>query len=112
MSYWDKIRRKEANRKVTQEVINSPEFKEYMRQHEEQAVINALARFAFMMCEFLETRHGYKKQGMLKALKFVRGCLEYTTDNETFFKDGYEYFKSEYDLDVLAELGLGLEDKE
>lgn len=45
MSYWDKVRKKEARRKVTQEVLNAPEFKEYMRQHEEQAVLNALGRF-------------------------------------------------------------------
>lgn len=110
MGYLDKMRQREAKRKMAQDVMNSPEFKEYMRQHDEQAVINALARFAFMMCEFLETRHGYKKQGMLKALKFVRGCLEYTEDNENFFVDNDKYYKEEYDLDVLAELGMGVEE--
>lgn len=111
MSYWDKVRKKEARRKVTQEVLNAPEFKEYMRQHEEQAVLNALGRFVFMMCGFLETRHGYKAAGLKKFLDFVVVSLKETEDNIEFFKDYDVYYKEEYGLDVLAELGLGLEEK-
>ena len=106
MSYWDKVRRKEANRKTTLEVINSPEFKEYMRQHEEQAILNAMARVAFITCEFLETRHNYKAAGLKKFLTFMLGCFKYTEDNDTFFIDNEKYFKEEYGLDVLKELGL------
>ena len=111
MSYWDKVRKKEARKKLTQEVLNAPEFKEYMRQHEEQAVLNALGRFTFMMCGFLETRHGYKKKGLEKFLKSVIAGLEETEDNVDFFKDYDAYYKDEFGLDVLAELGLGLEEK-
>lgn len=112
MSYWDKVRKKEARRKITNEVLNAPEFKEYMRQHEEQAVLNALGRFAFMMCGFLETRHGYKGKGLKKFLSFVVLNLHCTEDNVDFFKDYDAYYKDEFGLDVLAELGLGLEEKE
>ena len=111
MSYWDKVRKKEARKKLTQEVLNAPEFKEYMRQHEEQAVLNALGRFTFMMCGFLETRHGYKKKGLEKFLKSVIAGLKETEDNVDFFKDYDAYYKDEFGLDVLAELGLGLEEK-
>ena len=109
MSYWDKVRRKEANKKVTQEVLNSPEFKAYMKQREEQAVLNAIGRVAYITCEFLETRHNYKAAGMKKFLAFMLNCLEYTGDNETFFIDNENYFKEEYGLDVLKELGLKLD---
>lgn len=109
MGYFDKARKREANRKMTQEVLNSPEFKEYMRKHEEQAVLNAFGRFCFIMCGFLETRHGYKKEGLLKFLNFVRVSLSCTEDDENFFKEYCNYYKDEYNLDVLDELGLGLE---
>lgn len=111
MSYWDKVRKKEARRKITNEVLNAPEFKEYMVKHEEQAVLNALGRFTFMMCGFLETRHGYKSKGLKKFLNFVMVNLKCTEDNVDFFKDYDAYYKDEYGLDVLAELGLALEEK-
>lgn len=112
MSYWDKVRKKEARRKITNEVLNAPEFKEYMQKHEEQAVLNALGRFLFMMCGFLETRHGYKSKGLKKFLSYVVLNLKCTEDNVEFFKDYDSYYKDEYGLDVLAELGLALEEKE
>ena len=110
MSYWDKVRKHEARRKITNEVLNAPEFKEYMRKHEEQAVLNALGRFTFMMCGFLETRHGYKAAGLKKFLEFVMVSLKETDGNEDFFVGYDKYYKEEYGLDVLAELGLGLEE--
>lgn len=110
MGYLDKMRQREAKRKLAEEVMNTPEFKEAMRQQEERAVLNALARFTYMMCGFLETRHGYKKDGLKKFLAFVMVNLQCTDDNAMFFKEYDEYFKDEYGLDVLAELGLGLEE--
>lgn len=63
------------------------------------------------MCGFLETRHGYKAAGLKKFLDFVVVSLKETEDNIEFFKDYDVYYKEEYGLDVLAELGLGLEEK-
>ena len=111
MSYWDKVRKKEARRKITNEVLNAPEFKEYMQKHEEQAILNALGRFTFLMCGFLETRHGYKAKGLKKFLKSVLAGLKETDGNENFFVDYDAYYKEELGLDVLAELGLALEEK-
>lgn len=111
MGYWDKVRKKEVQRKITQEVLNAPEFKAYMVKHEEQAVLNALGRFVFMMCGFLETRHGYKAAGLKKFLDFVVVSLKETDGNSDFFTGYDTYYKEEYGLDVLAELGLGLEEK-
>lgn len=111
MGYLDKMRQREAKRKLAEEVMNTPEFKEFMRQQEEQAVLNALARFAFMMCGFLETRHGYKKEGLKKFLDFVKVSLKETDGNEDFFIGYDSYYKSELGLDVLAELGMALEER-
>ena len=111
MSYWDKVRKKEVRRKITNEILNAPEFKEYMVKHEEQAILNALGRFTFMMCGFLETRHGYKSKGLKKFLESVKAGLKETDNNVDFFVGYDTYYKEEYGLDVLAELGLALEEK-
>lgn len=109
MGWVEKALKKQQTQKKVDEVMNSPEFQEYMREHDQQAVLNAFGRFTFMMCGFLETRHGYKKKGLLKFLNYVRVSLSCTEDDENFFREYYEYFKEEYGLDVLEELGLGLE---
>lgn len=107
-NWVDKELQKHKIRKMVEEAMNTPEFKEMQRQNEEKAVLNALGRFTFMMCEYLETRHGYKAAGLKKFLKFVLGCLDYTGDNELYFKDCHDYFLEEYGVDVLGELGLGI----
>mgnify|MGYP003319152779 CR=1 FL=1 len=65
-----------------------------------------------MTCGFLETRHGYKKKGLEKFLKFVLVGLEETEDNSDFFVEYENYYIEEFGLDVLASLGLGLEKRE
>ncbi len=106
-----KQRKRYEAEKMAKKVMDAPAFKEAMRQQEERAVLNALARFTFIMCGFLETRHGYKKEGLKKFLQFVGTSLDETENNDDFFIGYDQYYKSEYGLDVLGELGLGLEEK-
>jgi hypothetical protein len=110
MSYFDKVRKREAKRKLAEEVMNTPEFKEAMRQQNEQAILNALGRFTFMMCGYLETKHRYGKLGLLRFMHFVKMGLKEMDDNENFFVGYNEHYIEEYGLDVLAELWLGLEE--
>ena len=112
MSKLDKLRKRYEAEKMAKKVMDNPAFKEAMRQQEERATLNALARFTFMMCGFLETRHGYKKKGLEKFLKSVLAGLKETEDNSDFFIEYENYYNDEYGLDVLAALGLGLEEKE
>lgn len=112
MSYWDKVRKKEENRKKAEEIIKSPRFQEYMRQREQEAVLNALARFSFIACDFLETQHYYKGKGLKKFLAFVLKRMKYTEENELYFKEYHEYALEEYGLDILGELGLAIEKEE
>ena len=111
MSRLDKMRKRYEAEKMAKQVMETPVFQDAIRQHEEKAVIHALARFAFMMCGFLETRHGYKKEGLKKFLQFVNVNLQCTEDDVNFFLEYENYFKEEYGLDVLGALGLGLEEK-
>lgn len=111
MGYLDKFKKRQESEKLAKKVLNTQEFKREFRRMERTATVNALARFAFMMCGFLETRHGYKKAGLKKFLKFVMVNLQCTEDDSNFFLEYDKYYKDEYGLDVLGELGLGLEEE-
>ena len=112
MSKWDKAMQKHKIEKMVEEVMKSPEFKEKQRQNDEQNVANAMGYFILIACEYLETRHGYKKAGLKRFLSCFDKILSCTEDNERFFEDSHEYFKTEYDLDVLKELGLQVKEVE
>lgn len=111
MGSINKMRKRYEAEKMAKQVMDAPQFKEAMKQQEAQATTNAIARLAFIACEFLENNHGYKKVGLKKFLKYLLDCLEYTGTDEEFFITHDKYYKEMLDLDVLAELGLGLEAK-
>lgn len=111
MSWVDKAIQKNKMRKQVEEVLNSPEYKNMQLEMEQQATLNALGRFTFFACGYLETRHGYKKEGLKRFLAYILTCLETTQTDELFFLEHEKYFKEQYGLDVLSELGLGLEKK-
>lgn len=112
MGYLDKMRKREENRKRAEAIIKTPAFQEYMREREEEAVLNALARFSFIACDFLETQHYYKRNGLKKFLAFVKKRMAYTEENELYFKEYHEYVLAEYEVDILGELGLAIEREE
>ena len=109
-SLYKQRKRYEAE-KMARKVMDAPQFREAMKQQEIQATTNAIARLAFISCEFLENNHGYKKVGLKKFLKYLSDCLEYTGDDPEFFITHDKYYKEMLELDVLGELGLGLEEK-
>lgn len=109
MSWVDKALAKNKMRKQVEQVLNSPEYKNMQLEMERQATLNALGRFAFLSCGYLETRHGYKKEGLKRFLAYILVCLETTETDENFFLEHEKYFKEQYGLDVLEQLGLGLE---
>ena len=111
MGWQEKALKKHKSHKMLEEVMNTQEFKEKKREWEAQNVADAIAKFAFIMCGFLETRYGYKKEGLKKFLAFFAKSLKETDDNDDFFVDYDKYYKYEYGLDVLGELGLGLEEE-
>ena len=112
MSKLDKMRRKYENEKSAKAVVETTAFKETMREYQVRATANAIARLAFITCEFLENTHGYKKAGLQKFLKYLLDCIKYTETDDDFFITQDKYYKEVHNLNVLAELGLGLEVKE
>ena len=111
MSWQDKALQKHKIKKQIDEVMNSPQYKMAEREREAQWTSNAIARFAFICCEFLENNHGYKANGLKKFLKYLVDCLEYTGEDEDFFLTHEKYYKEEMGLDVLAEMNMALEGK-
>lgn len=109
MSWVDKALAKNKMKKQVAEVLNGEEYRHMQREMEERAVGNAIARLAFISCEFLENTHGYKKAGLKKFLKYLQDCIDYTMEDEDFFLTHDKYYKEMMDLDVLAELGMALE---
>jgi hypothetical protein len=106
-----KQRKRYEAEKMAKQVMNTPSFKETLKEQEIRATTNAIARLAFIACEFLENNHGYKKVGLKKFLKYLLDCLEYTGTDDEFFITHEKYYKEMMGLDVLAELGLALEEK-
>jgi len=103
-------KRYEAEKKA-KELMNTQRFKEAMKEQDLRATANAIGRLAFITCEFLENNHGYKQVGLKKFLKYLADCIDYTGTDADFFITQEKYYKTIYGLDVLGELGLGLEEK-
>lgn len=110
MAKLDKYRKRYEAEKKAKEIMNTPVFKEAMKEENIRATANAIGRLAFVACEFLENNHGYKKVGLKKFLKYLSDCIDYTGEDEDFFLTHDKYYKEMLDLDVLKELGLGLEE--
>lgn len=111
MTRTEKLLAKHKMHKQVEEVLRSPEYREIQRKIEAQNISVAIGKIAFISCEFLENNHGYKKQGLKKFLKYLLDCLEYTNEDEDFFLTHDKYYKEMMDLDVLAELGMALENE-
>ena len=111
MGSLNKQRKRYEAEKMAKRVMDAPQFKEALKEQEIKATTNAIARLAFISCEFLENNHGYKKVGLKKFLKYLLDCLEYTETDDEFFLTHDKYYKTIHGLDVLGELGLGLEEQ-
>lgn len=111
MGWVDKAIQKNRMEKQVRDIMNSQEYKEREKEMEAQWTSNAIARFAFICCEFLENNHGYKANGLKKFLKYLVDCLEYTGEDEDFFMTHEKYYKEEMNLDVLSEMNMMIEVK-
>ena len=111
MSRLDRKRKKWEAEKMTKRVMDNPAFKEALKEQEIRATAAAIAKLAFISCEFLENTYGYKKRGLQKFLKYLLHFVEEIGTDEEFLVTQDKYYKEMMDLDVLGELGLALEEK-
>ena len=107
MGYLDKMHKRARNEKIIKEIMNSYEYKQAQKKDLEQAGMRAYCNFCLMACDFLELRHGYKKNGLNKFLAFALERMKYLSDeNEKYYEEMNDYFKKTFDVDVLQEMGM------
>ena len=111
MGKLDKLRKRYEAEKMAKKVMDSPTFKEALKEQEVRATTAAIAKLAFISCEFLENTHGYKKRGLKKFLKYLLHFVEEIGNDSEFLVTQDKYYKEMMDLDVLGELGMALEEK-
>lgn len=111
MSWTDRELKKHKVNKLASEIVNSPAYKEAQRKDKEQQVLLALARLTFISCEYLELKHGYKKNGLKNFIEFVKNRMTEIGNDLEYFTDVQKYYGS-IGLDVMKELGMEIEKDE
>ena len=101
-------RMRQQLRQQIEEVMNSPQYLKAREIDRQQAALQALFRFCFLTCEYLELKHGYKKNGLENFLKFAKlRVIEIGNEEEDdAFEADNKYYIDNYNLDVLGAFGL------
>ena len=104
-------RMRQQLKKQIEEVMNSPQYQEARKIDRQQAALQALCRLCFLSCEYLELKHGYKQKGLESFVKFAKARIIEIgkEDDEAALEADNQYYKENYNLDVLGALGLELE---
>lgn len=109
MSWADKALKKHKTDKLVAEVVNSKAYKEQKKQEN----LQSFSLLCFVACDYLETRHNYGRNGLLKFLEFANERMKYIAqDDEAYIDEMNEYFLDKYGFDILAGLGLKGKDDE
>lgn len=108
MGWADKAHKKHKIDSMIRQAMNTPEYQAAKKKDVEQATLKALCGFCFLGCEYLELKHGYKKNGLANFLDFAKGRMKELGSDETYFSDAKKYYMEELNLDVLGALGYEL----
>ena len=107
MSWADKALRKAKLQKEIDRALQSPEYKKMEQESKQQMVLQAYIRFCLMACDYLQIRHGYKKNGILNFLKYASDILKFISfEDEKYFEDMNQVMIDECGIDVLEVLGM------
>lgn len=108
MGWADKAIKKHKTDKMIKELVDSPEYQAAKMRDRENDVLNAFCEFCFVMCEYLEIKHRYKHDGLLRFLEFAKAKANEM--DEDYFVDMAQCYKDKYNLDVLDELKVEFEE--
>ena len=106
----DAYRRAEINRLI-KEAMKSPQFQEKLREDMTEATLQALCKFTFLGCEWLDLEHDYKHDDLKRFAEWVKARMIELGDDEGYLRDVSKYYKEKHDLDVMLVLGLGFESR-
>lgn len=112
MGWVDKAHKKNQIHKLIEQAMNSPEYQMARKKDMEQSALRGLARFCLIGCLYMELNFRCGKKGLLKFLDFVKSNVEEIGEDEDYIKASNEYYKENYDLDVLEYLGMKFEGEE
>lgn len=110
MAYTSKFEKRARTEKIINEIMNSESYKQARKKDQEQAALQAYMSFCIVACDFLELNHRYKKNGLVKFLKFASQRLKYVEENENYFVEMNQMYKDELGLDVFGLLGMKIEE--
>lgn len=109
MGWADKAVKKYKTDKMIQELVSSPEYQAAKMRDRENDVLNAFCEFCFVMCEYLEIKHRYKHDGLLRFLEFAKAKTHEM--DEDYFVDMAQTYKDKYNLDILQVLRVDFTDE-
>lgn len=108
MGWREKELQKHKMRKMIEQIMNMPEYKEAKRKDEEQSVLRAMVNIAFITCVYLEMKYRCKKNGLENYLNFLKDIMEEVGIDEDWFVDADAHFRKEYNLNAYELLGVAI----
>ena len=106
MAWTDKALKRAKAEKMAKEIMSSKKYQDARKADMEQAALNAYCRFCLVACDYLQIRHGYKKNGIKAFLKYATEVMQYTTEDDQYFEDMNNVMIDECGIDVLEALGM------
>ena len=109
VSWTDKALKKAKIHKMIDQAMNSPQYKKARQEDMEQSALKAYIRFCLVTLDYLELKHGYKKNGMMNFVKFAADRMNYiANDDEAYFDEMNKHFVEEFGIDAIAALGFDI----
>ena len=110
------VRKSDAHRKaeimrLIKVAMKSPEFQKMYQKDLEQAVLQAMCKFAFIGCEWLDLEHEYQRDDFLRFAEWLRVRYIELGDDEGYLRDVSKYYKDKHDADIMRVLGTTFEKK-
>ena len=104
-----KIEKQIQMQKMIDRAMKSPQYQNARKKDMEQAALRGYMCFCMMACDYLELKHGYKKNGLMNFLEFASKRCKYVEENDQYFIEMNQMFIDECGIDVLGVLGMKIE---
>lgn len=104
-----KMMRRAQIAKLTNEIINSNEYRERRKEDDQQNLMKALASFSLIAADYLYRQFNCKEAGVKKFINFIKKSMEYVKEDPEYFELLNRAFIDEIGVDVMKELGMEFE---
>lgn len=111
MSWADRELKKHRMRKEVERAMNTAEYRKIRNQEREEDTYFAMGQLSYYTMEYLEMKHGYKHNGLMNWLQFLRDRIGETVDDPSYLSDVEVYYREKYDVEISKVLGFRFERK-